>query len=236
MSSLDRSTPALRRLGLTSALALLSVASFGAPARAQLPPPVPWELTGTSTSPLPEVGVTHRLERRRFEKRGRFITRAGLSYLSRGDFYSNPGVSAEVAWYPEENIGLDLVSTTIYFSTLNSTAEALRKSTGLLPDSQKPVARITTGARLAFAYGKLLIEALDTVIHFDASLDAHLGVLITSETANAGGDLGLSFQVVTWDRLLVWMSVSYFASYEKRTSSNLAGGPQGSLGAGVVFP
>src|SRR5688572_9851452 len=202
---------------------------------AETPPEeVPWNVTGTSTAPVGGEDPSGRIELRVFQKEGHVIVRAGFTYLARADFYTNPGVSLDVAWYPWEFLDFEL-SGSAYFAQLTNTAEALRKTTGLLPDSQKPLARAMGGARFAFAYGKLLIEALDTVVHADAGLSLHLGVFITDEAVNFGGDLLLGVQVVAFERLLIWVEGGWLGSYERRSTSSFASGLSTSIGIGLLL-
>ncbi len=205
-----------------------------APKAPPIPPAPGWEITGTSSVAIAEPPVTQRVEQRLFGKSGRLVGRAGFSYLSRGDFYNHPAISAELSYYPIEWIGVDLVGT-FFFSHLNATAEALRVSTGLLPDSQKPIVRIAAGGRLAFAYGKMLIESMGTVLHFDANLALHLGALKTDTSFNPAVDLGLALQVRAYERLLIYTELGWMVSYESRTNTNIASGPLGTLGVGVLF-
>jgi hypothetical protein len=200
------------------------------------PAPVPWALTGTSSvaePPVPELG--HLVEHRAFEKAGRFSARAGVSWLSRNDLRSNPGLSLDLGWYASESLSVEFLSATAFFSELDSTAEALRRSTGLLPDSQKPLARLTTGGRFSFAYGKLLIEDADAVVHLDASGAAHLGVLVTDVAPNASADLDLAFQVGLGARLLFWIEGGWLISYERRTTTSFSSGFLASAGFGVLL-
>jgi hypothetical protein len=212
---------------LIAALWLLPAAAFAEDA-------VPGQVTGTSTVPIDGEEPSTRLELRVFQKEDHVIVRAGFSYLARADFYTNPGVSLDVAWYPWEFLDFEL-SGTYYFSQLTGTAEALRKTTGLLPDSQKPIARAMGGARFAFAYGKLLIEWLETVIHADAGISLHLGVLITDDAVNFGGDLMLGVQVVAFERLLIFIEGGWLASYEKRSTSSFASGLATTIGIGLLL-
>jgi hypothetical protein len=209
------------------------------PARAQdgVPPaPPPWEITGTSSiTAIVEPAPQHRLEYRRFQKNGRLLARAGFSYLSRGDYYTNPGITVEASYYPAEMVALDVVSATVFFSQLGATADALRRQTGLLPDAQRPRFRLMSGARFAFAYGKLLIEELDAVIHLDANITAHVGGLFTDQTLNAAGDLGLAFQALVADRMVLAVEATYFISYEQRSASSVASGPMGTIALGFLF-
>ncbi|MEQ8274326.1 MAG: hypothetical protein RMA76_44505 [Deltaproteobacteria bacterium] len=200
------------------------------------PPPVPWEVTGTSSTAAVSVepDTAHRVERRFFEKQDHFLVKTGFSYLSRGDFYSNPGVSIDLSWYPLEFFAIDFVSSTIFFSQLNNTATELRETFGLLPDSQKPYARVTAGGRFAFAYGKVLIEELGEVVHLDASVGLHLGVLATDRAVNLGGDTGLTFQAAVFERFVVWFDFSWFLSFEERSDEGtVASGPMGTVGLGL---
>lgn len=220
---------------MLSRLAILALV-LSAPATAVAQPaPVPWEVTGTSSAAVADPPVEYRVERRFFEKSERFVAKAGFSYLSRGDFYENPGISLDLSWYPLEYVAIDFVSATAFFSSLGSTAAALRRDFGILPDSQKPLARVTTGGRFAFAYGKILIEEVGAVIHLDASIGLHLGALVTDEAVNFGGDVGLSFQAAIFSRVLVWLDVSWFGSFENRTSSSFSSGPLGTIGVGLLF-
>jgi hypothetical protein len=203
---------------------------------ADKPPPVPWEITGTSSiADVPESRAGYRIERRVFEKKSHVLVRTGFSYLSRGDFYTSPGIGLDATYYPAEIIGLDLFSGTVFFSQLTDSAQELRRTTGLLPDSQKPIVRLSGGARIAFAYGKLFVEALDTVVHIDANVALHLGALVTDKGPNFGGDVGLSLQAVGYGRFILWLEGSWFVSYEKRTSSSIASGPLTTIGVGVLF-
>jgi hypothetical protein len=197
---------------------------------------VPWGLTGTSSiadPPVPELG--HLVEHRAFEKEGRFSARAGVSWLARSDLRSNPGLSLDLGWYAKESLSVEFLSATAFFSELDSTAAALRRSTGLLPDSQKPIARLTTGGRFSFAYGKLLIEDADTVVHLDASAAAHFGVLLTDVAPNACSDLDLAFHVGLGPRLVFWLQGGWFLSYERRTTSEFSSGFLASAGLGLLL-
>jgi hypothetical protein len=208
----------------------------GRPSAPAPPPPLPWELTGTSSlAEPPSSEVAHRVEHRVLEKDGKVAIRAGFSWLARNDMRDNPGLSVDVAWHPAEALALELFSGTVFFSSLSDTADALRRSTGLLPDSQKPLARLTTGARWSFAYGKLLVEAADQVLHFDASFAAHAGALVTDVSPNVAGDLDLALQVGLGPALLIWAEGGWFASFEQRTRSSFSSGFLATIGLGLFI-
>jgi hypothetical protein len=218
-------------------LAALSPASASAKPKAP-PPPIPpapgWQITGTSTVPQGEAPIQQRVEARALAKEGRGVARVGFSYLSRGDFYNNPAVAIEGTYYLLEWVGID-VSGTIFVSHLNETAAELRRSTGLLPDSQKPVARVMVGSRFALIYGKALVETLGTIVHFDASLNVHFGILKTEPAFNPALDLGIGLQALAYQRLLVFTELAWILSYEARTTTNFASGPMMTVGAGFLF-
>ncbi len=220
---------------MRTALAGFALAVAFASSAEAAPPPVAWEVTGTSSAAVRvEPETEYRVERRFFEKQDHFVVKTGFSYLSRGDFYDNPGLSIDLSWYPLEFFAIDFVSSTIFFSQLNATATELRETFGLLPDSQKPYARITGGGRFAFAYGKVLIEELGAIVHLDASLGLHVGALVTDRTVNLGGDTGLAFQAAVFDRFVVWFDFSWFFSFEERSGQGtLASGPMGTVGVGL---
>jgi hypothetical protein len=220
-------------VGVAAAVIGLGWALSAAPPPAAAPPPdVPWALTGTTSGPLGDPAPDHAVEHRRFAKAGRGVARVGFSYLSRGDLYTNPGLALEGTWYPLEWLGVDL-SGTVFFSHLGQTAADLRRQTGLLPDAQRLKGRVAAGGRFAFAYGKVLIETLDTVLHLDASVHLHLGVMLTERTVNFAGDTGLSLQVVAFRRLLVWVDASWVLGYEDRVRRDLMGGVMGTVGVGL---
>jgi hypothetical protein len=217
------------RLSIAIVTLLSSSAAF-----AEETAPVPWQITGTSTLPVGGEDPTGRVELRVFQKEGHVIVRTGFTYLARADFYTNPGVSVDVAWYPWEFLDFELTGS-YFFSELTSTAEALRKTTGLLPDSQRPRATAMGGARFAFAYGKLLIEWLETVVHADAGISLHAGVLITDDAVNFAGDVSLGVQVVAFERLLVFLEAGWLAGYEERSTTSFASGLETSIGIGLLL-
>jgi hypothetical protein len=215
---------------------LLALASIARGEGSAPVPPVASEATGTSSiAAIPEAGAGYRVEPRAFRKKQSLLVRGAFTYLSRGDFWASPGVGLDLAYYPDEALGVDLVSATLFFSELTSSAATLRRETGLLPDSQKPIARLTTGGRVTLAYGKLFVEALDTVIHMDANLALHGGVLITDKAPNLGGDVDLALQAAAFSHLIVWIQAGWFLSYERRTTSALASGLLTAIGVGVLL-
>ncbi|MBI2373273.1 MAG: hypothetical protein HYV07_04675 [Deltaproteobacteria bacterium] len=190
-------------------------------------------ITGTAT--VTDGSTIARVQARAFEKEGRLIARVGASNWSRGDLRRNPGAELELSWYATEQLGVDLLSASFYFSSLDAAAEDLRKTYGALPDSQRPLVRAAAGPRVAFAYGKMLVESLESIVHFDASVALHLGVLVTDRTANFEADVELALQVLLFDGLVTAIEVGLAGSYEARERSRLDLGPTFALSAGWVF-
>lgn len=195
-------------------LMLSVVLGFAGPVRAQVE-------TSTQT---PDGTPYARVEARRFAHDGRIFVRAAFAWWTRDDLRVNPGLTLEGTWYLSETLGLDVASVTVFFSQLATAADALRRQTGLLPDSQKPLVRAMVGGRWGFAYSKWLIEDLGVVLHADAAVRIHAGLVITDAAANPGGDLGLTLQLRLGERGLLWVDGGWLASYEVRRGSSVASG------------
>jgi hypothetical protein len=200
-----------------------------------LAPPVTAVAQVETSSQTPDGTPYARVEARRFVHDGQVFVRAGFAWWSRDDLRVNPGVTVEGTWYLSETIGLDLASVTVFFSQLASAADALRRQTGLLPDSEKPLVRAMVGARWGFAYGKWLIEDLGVVVHADAAARVHAGLVITDAAVNPGGDLGLTLQLRVGERGLLWLDGGWLASYEDREATSLASGLLVNAGLGLTW-
>lgn len=211
-----------------TASALVSSLTFAAiPASAQ-----GLAQTSSTATGAPEPKARATIESRSFQKEGRWHLRAGGSYLALEDFWISPGVSAELGYYPWESLGVD-TSATLYFSTLTEGARELRGTQGLLPDAGQPLARLVVGPRWSFAYGKFLLEGTSSVLHFDMSLLLRLGVLVTDQNANFGGDIALAIQVGFEQRWLLWAEIGGWVGSDSGRRSGLSVGPAGTLGVGV---
>jgi len=191
--------------------------------------------SSTVTPMLEDGAPIARVENRRFTKDDRVLTRVGFAWWSRDDLRVNPGIAIEGTWYLTEQLGLDLVSATVYFSTLSASADALRRQTGLLPDSQRPLVRAMAGARWSFAYGKVLLESLGVIVHLDVAARAHVGLVITEKAPNPGGDLGLAVQARAGDLVSIWIDGGWLATYESRQSASFASGLSLAVGVGLLW-
>lgn len=190
--------------------------------------------TSTLAAAAPESAVRARVENRLFQKSERVFVRLGLTYLAREDYWLSPGLTLEGGYAFSEQWALD-ASASVWASTLEASAKQLREQYGLLPDAQQPIARIVVGPRFSWAYGKMLIEELGWVLHFDLSVMLRVGGMITDQTFNPGGDLGLALQVGLDRNLIVFAEVAGWLGYEERTSGALSGGPHATVGLGWGF-
>src|SRR5205814_2375487 len=77
----------------------------------------------------------------------------GGEYLSRGDFYIDPGVRAGLTYNPWESLGVEL-RVTRFFATLDGEARRGRDATGYVPDSHAPVWQAGVGPRLTPGFGR----------------------------------------------------------------------------------
>lgn len=190
-------------------------------------------LTGTSTavSEHGEPAPRYAVEARAFSKASRAFVRVGGIYLAREDFWISPGLTLEGGYHFDERWGID-VSSSLYFSTLDAAARQLREQQGFLPEAQQPILRLMAGPRYAFGYGKLLVEDLGVVLHFDLSLALRAGVLVTNRSTNPGGELALAVQVGL-GTFLVWLELGAGLGYEDRSTGALVGGPHGAGGFGL---
>ena len=177
--------------------------------------------------PYPQAMV----EVRAFEKTGRYLLRVGVVYWAREDFWISPGLTLEGGYHFDERWAVDL-SSSLYLSTLDAAARELREREGVLPDAQQPILRLAVGPRYAFGYGKLLLEDLAVVLHFDVSLAVRAGALMTDQALNPGGELALAVQV-SCGRFLAWFEFGGWLGYEERSAGALVGGPYGAGGVGV---
>lgn len=215
--------------------ALLFVSLHAAEARAEDAPDGGLARTSTAALPVPDPGPDWTVESRIFEKAGHLHLQVGGDYLAREDFWMSPGIGIGATYYPWETVGLELAGT-LYLSTLEASAERLRREFGVLPDAQQPMARLVVGARWAFAYGKLALEPFPgAVVHFDIGAAVRVGGLVTNRNFNPGGEIALFGEAAFGSWFLLWGEVAGWLSYEERVASELHFGPRGGLGVGARF-
>lgn len=116
----------------------------------------------------------------------------------RGDFYHRIGYGAALAYYPWEELGLELRAIG-YHAWLTSAAEQLRRDTGLIPDTRAPIATVLLGGRISFGYGKVQLGDA-AILHFDPQAVVQLGATFAEDdrvlpTAMVGLSLLLHFEL-----------------------------------------
>lgn len=171
---------------IAAALAL-AVLSIAAPARADEDPPArDGEAAVEPAEPVATV-------QRRFAPKLNTVSLHVLGAAQfRGDFYHHLGYGAALAYYPWEELGLELRAIG-HYAWLTAEAEQVRRDTGLIPDTRAPVATFLLGARYSFGYGKVQIgDAF--IVHFDPQAVLHAGATIAEEDrVLPTALLGLSF-------------------------------------------
>jgi hypothetical protein len=162
-----------------------------------------------------------RVEPRLFVKEHHYFLSGGLTWLERGDYYNSPGAVFSGAWYLRESDAVE-VRAALFASWLGSSGSQVMNSTGLTPDSHKPVSLITAGWRHTVTYGKVAFA--DSVVHFDVQGGGDLGTLITDRamTPAACGFVGVVARLR--DRLYAQLDLTVVGSLEQRSSSVLAVG------------
>jgi hypothetical protein len=162
-----------------------------------------------------------RVEPRLFVKEHHYFLSGGLTWLERGDYYNSPGAVFSGAYYLRESDALE-VRAAMFASWLGSSGSQVVSSTGLVPDSHKPVSLIAAGWRHSIAYGKVALGG--TVLHFDVQGGGDLGTLLTDRalTPAACGFFGIVARLR--DRLYAQLDLGVIGSLEHRSSSVLAVG------------
>src|SRR2546429_339390 len=115
-----------------------------------------------------------RVEPRSFVKQGHFFTSLGGTWLERGDYWLNPGLSLSAAYYPTESGGAE-VRVLWFFSSLSESAQQVNAATGFVPDARKPELLALAGWRQSLTYGKVALAG--GAVHFDLQGALHGGAL-----------------------------------------------------------
>lgn len=180
---------------------------------------------------LPGVdGVPIKVERRLLVTQQRWFFTGGMGYLSRGDYYTSPGLSLTAAHYPREGDAIE-VRAHLFFSFLSPAAQDVFQQTGLVPDAQRPVSLVGAGWRHSFAYGKVLLG--ERVFHFDFQGAAHVGLSSTDKGTGLALMAAPGLLVRLDPRLHLQLETLVVASYEQRSRSFLALGLLPTVAIGV---
>ena len=155
-----------------------------------------------------------RVQQRMLVKERHWFVSAGPALLSRGDYYDSPGAALSAAWYATETTGVELRAA-FFFSRLGAAGREVFNTTGLLPDSQRPVSLLTLGVRRSLTYGKLALGS--AVVHFDVQAGAHAGGLLTDRALTPAVSASLGFVARITERLHAQLDVAALGSLERRT-------------------
>jgi hypothetical protein len=194
------------------------------------------ELEGDFVETVPGLdGPPVRVERRALVKVKKVFLTGGLSYLSRGDYYTSPGLTGNFTYYPLEQHGLEF-NLNLFLSFISPGAIEIFSRTGLVPDAQRPVAQLNLGYRYTFGYGKAVVgPSLSGLIHFDVQAAGHLGLTITDRAANPTLGLGPAL-VVRFSKLWVMqLDVPLQFALEGRARSFFTLGVSPRLAMGVML-
>jgi hypothetical protein len=178
-------------------------------------------------------GEPVRVERRLLLKKGHVFVTGGLGYLSRGDYYTSPGLHASGSWYPIEDGGLEL-KLGLFLSWLGPAGTEVFERTGLVPDAHRPVALLAPGWRQSLGYGKVLVGSADNkVVHFDVQATGHLGLTFTDRGVSPSVLLGPGLILRFTPRLHAQLDVPIVMSIEQRSRGSFSLGllPTFTLGA-----
>lgn len=109
----------------------------------------------------------------------------------RNDFYDSFGIGADVGYYFNESVGIELRGMYLH-TTLGDEARGIQENTGLTPDARPQQGLAAAGVRWSFGYGKFLLLD-DWVVHFDPQLTLHGGVAFAETRILPTLLYGLSF-------------------------------------------
>jgi hypothetical protein len=143
------------------------------------------------------------VEERALQKARTVTLSAQLTWLDRFDLRASPGAGLVLTHYFNEWFGIDYLSGFAFYTFDTPTAVAIRQQTGLEIDHGRPYGLATAGARVAFAYGKMLFEGTRTVIHFAPEASVHVGGLITDRGLRFAFDAGLGVRALVAGRLSI---------------------------------
>jgi len=191
-------------------------------------------LAADPASPIPGTeGTPVRVERRLLIKQGHVFATGGLGYLSRGDYYNNPGLFLSGSWYPMEMGGPEL-KLALFLSSLGAAGIEVFERTGLVPDAHRPVALLAAGWRQTLGYGKVLVGT-GALVHFDVQAAAHLGFTFTDRGVSPSPMLGPGLLVRLSPRVHAQLDVPLVVTFEKRSRGLVSLGVLPTLTFGVVL-
>jgi hypothetical protein len=189
----------------------VSPPATAAPAR---PPAAPAAAPLREPAPRPVTDV--RVQSRFATKAKNAQLLGAIAYLSRGDYYNSPGARIAGTYYPLESLGVEL-QIDHYWSSMNATAERVKRDAGLLPDSHPPAWLFLAGARYSLGYGKLMLGGLGSAIHFEPQAFIHAGVHAHDGDVGPSSDLGLGLLVFLTPKMFTRIDAAIVYEREDRS-------------------
>ena len=171
-----------------------------------------------------------RVEPRSFVKQGHFFTSLGGTWLERGDYWLNPGLSLSAAYYPTESGGAE-VRVLWFLSSLSESAQQVNAATGFVPDARKPELLALAGWRQSLTYGKVALAG--GAVHFDLQGALHGGGLFTDRgfAPAVSASAGILARLNRW--VFLQLDLGLLLSFEQRQRSGAALGLFPLLSAGA---
>jgi hypothetical protein len=162
-----------------------------------------------------------RVEPRLFVKDHHYFLSGGLTWLERGDYYNSPGAVFSGSYYLRESDAVE-IRAVIFASWLGSSGSQVVNSTGLVPDSHRPVSLLAAGWRHSLAYGKVALAG--SILHFDVQGGGDLGTLLTDRalTPAACGFFGVVARL--GNHFYGQLDLALVGSLEQRSSAVFAVG------------
>jgi len=154
-----------------------------------------------------------RVEPRLFVKQGHWFTSFGGTWLERGDYWLNPGLSLSAAYYPSESGGAE-VRAMWFFSSLSDSARQVGAATGFVPDARKPEVLALAGWRQSLTYGKVALAG--EAVHFDLQGALHAGGLFTDRglAPAVSASTGILARLNRW--VFLQLDLGLLLSFEQR--------------------
>jgi outer membrane beta-barrel protein len=162
-----------------------------------------------------------RVQSRYVQKSRQTLLFAGAEYLSRGDYFINPGARVGVAYYLLEPLALEL-QVSHYWSSLNGEAERIKSTFGLVPDSHAPEWLALAGARYSIGYGKLMVGGFGKAIHFEPQAFLHVGGHVYDGDVGFSSDVGLGLAVFLTPRFFSRVDVALVFEREQRSGTGVS--------------
>ena len=169
-------------------------------------------------APRPEAAI--RVQQRFAVKAKLTEIYGGFEYLSRGDFYNSPGLRVGAVYYLLEQLGLE-AQLAYDWSSLNATAEQVKMTYGLLPDSHPPGLRVVGRRALLDRLRQGGGGRVRGRVHFEPQAFVHAGIHDNGGEVGPSGDVGLAFLVFLLPRVFVRADVAVTLDAESRSGTTI---------------